>query len=42
MSETPGSIRSRAPTIGEHTDEIMKRLGYSADEIADLHAKQVI
>jgi crotonobetainyl-CoA:carnitine CoA-transferase CaiB-like acyl-CoA transferase len=42
MSETPATIRSRPPTVGEHTDEIMKRLGYSADEIASLHEKQVI
>ena len=34
LSETPGEIRSRAPTLGEHTDKIMGELGYSAEEIS--------
>ncbi len=42
LSETPGEIRSRAPTLGEHTDEIMKELGYSEAEVADLRAKRVV
>ena len=29
LSETPGSIRRRAPTLGEHTDQILAELGYS-------------
>jgi len=28
-------IRTRAPTIGEHTDSILEELGFAADEIAD-------
>ena len=27
LSETPGEIRSRAPTLGEHTGQIMEELG---------------
>ncbi|MFB4168467.1 CaiB/BaiF CoA transferase family protein [Virgibacillus sp. JSM 102003] len=27
LSETPGAIRSPAPRIGEHTDEVMKEMG---------------
>jgi crotonobetainyl-CoA:carnitine CoA-transferase CaiB-like acyl-CoA transferase len=42
LSETPGSIRSRAPTIGEHTDMILTRLGYGETEIAELREKQVV
>ena len=34
LSETPGTIAHRAPTLGEHTDAIMAELGYSAGEIA--------
>lgn len=42
LSETPGEIRSRAPTLGEHTDEIMQELGYSEAEISDLREKRVV
>ncbi len=42
LSETPGTYRRPAPLIGEHTDEILKRLGYDAREIAALHAEKVV
>ena len=31
-----------APLIGEHTDEILKSLGYDAREITALHAEKVV
>lgn len=34
MSETPGSVRSRAPLLGEHSDRILRNAGCSDDEIA--------
>jgi len=42
LSETPGSVRSFAPYLGQHTEEILKGLGYSAEGIAQLREKQVI
>ena len=37
LSETPGSIRSVAPAVGEHTDAVLEALGYSEGERAQLH-----
>jgi crotonobetainyl-CoA:carnitine CoA-transferase CaiB-like acyl-CoA transferase len=34
FSDTPGSIRFTAPSLGQHTDEILTDLGYSAGDIA--------
>jgi len=42
LSETPGDIRHRAPMLGEHTDEVLREMGYSLEEIAALRADQVI
>jgi crotonobetainyl-CoA:carnitine CoA-transferase CaiB-like acyl-CoA transferase len=42
LSETPGAYRRPAPRLGEHTDMILKSLGYGADAIAALRAEGVI
>jgi len=42
FSETPGEIRTSAPSLGEHTDEVLKTLGCSADEIARLRAGGIV
>jgi len=42
LTGTPGEIRHRAPTLGEHTDAIMAELGYGADEIAALKEKRIV
>ena len=36
LSETPGQIASRPPTLGEHTDLVLGELGYDAADIAAL------
>ena len=38
LSDTPGRFRKPAPTLGQHTDEVLKQLGRSADEIAILRS----
>jgi crotonobetainyl-CoA:carnitine CoA-transferase CaiB-like acyl-CoA transferase len=42
MSATPGTIRRRAPLLGEHTDEILDGLGYDAEAIERLRADQIV
>jgi crotonobetainyl-CoA:carnitine CoA-transferase CaiB-like acyl-CoA transferase len=42
LSETPGEIRHRAPTLGEHTDQLLRELGYADAEIAELHAGRIV
>ena len=42
LSETPGQIRRPAPTLGQHTDELLNQLGLSADEIAVLREKKAV
>ena len=36
LSETPGQLRAPAPTLGQHTDEVLGRFGYSPEEIQKL------
>jgi crotonobetainyl-CoA:carnitine CoA-transferase CaiB-like acyl-CoA transferase len=42
LHETPGEIRMRPPMLGEHTDLVLRELGYSAAEIAALKQEGAI
>jgi len=42
MSETPGSIRFRAPYVGEHNCDVLNELGYSDKDIAMFKEKGII
>jgi crotonobetainyl-CoA:carnitine CoA-transferase CaiB-like acyl-CoA transferase len=42
LSATPGSVRQRAPVLGEHTNEILRELNFSDAEIAAFRAAGVI
>ena len=42
LSATPGCIRHRAPKLGEHTNEVLRELGYTDPEVAALRAAGVV
>jgi formyl-CoA transferase len=43
LSATPVEVRMAPPTLGQHTDEVLRdRLGLSAEQIAALRQKQAI
>ena len=42
LSGTPGGVRRPAPTLGQHTDEVLAGLGYSEAEVARLRNGGVV
>jgi succinyl-CoA---D-citramalate CoA-transferase len=42
LSATPGRTRWIGPKVGEHTDEVLRELGYGAEDIAALRQRRVV
>ena len=42
LSRTPGKVVAPTPEVGEHTDEILRELEYSAEQIDKLHKGGVV
>ena len=42
MNDTPSQIKSPAPSLGQHTDEILVGLGYKEDRIKKLRKNKVV
>ena len=41
-SATPGAVRRPAPTLGQHTDDVLRELGYDETAIADLRKRNIV
>jgi len=42
LSRTPSRMAAPPPEVAEHTDEVLQEFGFSAAEIAELHAAHII
>ena len=42
FSETPGTVRSGPPSVGQHTDEVLSSVGFTDDEIATMRKDGVV
>jgi formyl-CoA transferase len=42
LSRTPGVLRTPAPALGQHNDEVYARIGYSAERRAELRQRGII
>jgi formyl-CoA transferase len=42
LSATPGAMEWVGPALGEHTDEVLRGIGYSPEDIARMRATGAI
>ena len=42
LSATPGAIRTPSPSLGEHTEEVLKQIGFTSAQIGELKEKRIV
>jgi len=42
LSRTPSRLETASPDAGEHTDTILRELGYSDGDIAGLRERRIV
>jgi formyl-CoA transferase len=42
FSATPGTVETPPPKLGEHTEEVLRGIGYSTEQVRELKSKGVI
>jgi len=42
FSQTPGRLKSPPPLLGEHTDDVLREIGYDAEAVADFREQGVV
>ena len=42
LEKSPGSIRMAAPTLGQHSKEVLKEIGYTNEQLNELAEEGVI
>ena len=42
LSQTPGAIRTPAPALGQHTEEVLQDLGYTAEDLAKFKQRNIV
>ena len=42
LERTPGALRRREPRMGEHTEDVLAELGFSAEELVELEEEGAI
>ena len=42
LSDTPGTVRSTAPSAGQHTDDVLASIGFDAAAVASLRERKIV